>query len=294
MGANLSKWAKGNRPTIETGPRGGKFYRTGAGTKIYGVPGPGKPPPAGSPAPETSSKPKIVESPIFGHQYDHLPEDATQTATTKEAIGADAKVAHEQQLDLLDHGTGLDKTIGATVIRGDQIPLHDLEKQGAELEKIKGPVIIIGPMKNLDGRAAEKVQKEEKGKWENLRDVVRSSVAVDSHKDIPALVQHLQRAGIVVAKRPKDRFANPTDGGYRDILMNLRYPNGHIGELQIHTKALLATKNAGGHRLYDEVRKIDGNAKESGRDKTPEEEAAVDRLNVQSKALYGPAWNRSK
>lgn len=40
-------------------------------------------------------------------------------------------------------------------------------------------------------------------------------------------------------------------GGYRDILMNLRWTNGHVVEVQFHLHKLIAIKSGGGHVPYE-------------------------------------------
>jgi hypothetical protein len=103
----------------------------------------------------------------------------------------------------------------------------------------------------------------------------------------------LKHAGLTLAKRPKDRFVKPMDVGYRDVLMNVTLPNGHIGELQLHVKALLnAKENLGGHKHYEVMREIDGRMKKQGRTvKTAEESAAYKKAEEASMALYNPIWD---
>ena len=47
------------------------------------------------------------------------------------------------------------------------------------------------------------------------------------------ITQSLRKRGITPAVKPKDRFAKPTPAGYRDMLWNVKFSNGHVGELQI-------------------------------------------------------------
>jgi hypothetical protein len=233
---------------------------------------------------------KITSTNPHGDEYSHLDTVVHQNSNTKEGIASGAALAHQQSLDLLNRGQGIDKAIGATVIRGDQ---HDRAINHGGIESIKGPVVIIGPPKSLDARATEKVSKELGGDWSQLGDAVRSTIAVDSHKDIPNVLDKLKAAGIQVARQPKDRFSNPIKGsGYRDALLNVRYPNGHVGEIQIHTKALLAAKEEqGGHKMYERQRTIEANSK--GRSMTKAESAEISDLNHRSTKLYQDAWKKS-
>ena len=216
-----------------------------------------------------------------------LPSTVTQRTSNKDELVKDAKEAHEQSLDLLDRDAGIAKDIGATIVRGDK-------GEKVDLEKVKGPVVMIGPMKNMNERAKEKVEKQLGGDYGKLGDVVRSSIAVDSHRDIPKVLEKLEAAGIEIARQPKDRFIKPTDSGYRDALINVKYPNGHVGEIQLHTKALLAAKNGGGHKLYEAVRKVAESAESEKRGLTTAESKMIDATNKAAKRLYDAAWKKSR
>ncbi len=209
----------------------------------------------------------------------------TQKTTDKKELFEHARVGHEEQLDALDRGTGLDKDLGARTIRGDKGELL-----GEKDLQTPGPIVQIGPVKTEE-RTQGKVDKDYKGHWENVGDVVRASVAVDSAKEIPAIVDKLRAKGIEIV-RGKDRIAKPTEAGYRDLLMNVRYPSGHIGELQVHVKSLLAAKNGPGHALYEQTQKIERAA--DGRKMTPDETRQVESLNAQQRAIYEPAFNAAR
>ncbi len=117
-----------------------------------------------------------------------------------------------------------------------------------------------------------------------------SSIAVDSMDDIKSTMAALRKAGLKLARKPKDRFANPTDAGYRDLMMSVVYPNGHIGELQLHLKPVLKAKDAG-HHFYEQVRTISANAQKEGRTTlTDKEQKIVDEANGKMKKLYDDAW----
>jgi hypothetical protein len=276
--SSIGAWAESKHPRDEKG----RFSSTGSsGADI-----------------KTSASTPASPRPLFdASKISSLPQVVTQPSPpppeNKDAIDKlvhDAKEAHNHSLDILNHGNGLDKALGATVVRGDK------GERFGDLTKVKGPVVLIGPMKDVSGaRAQEKVSAELGGKWEHLSDIVRSSIAVDSHKEIPGILQKLEASGITLARQPKDRFVNPTPGGYRDVLLNVRYPNGHVGEIQIHSKALLTAKESGGgHKLYEAQRSIDARAKNEGREKTHEEMKEIDRLNAEAHKIYDAAWAKSQ
>jgi phage terminase small subunit len=233
------------------------------------------------PASKGPSKPK---GPLFSaEETDKLPNAASQKSSDPKVIFEEAKKAHEEQLDMLNRGEGLDKEIGAKVVRADKGDPIDFTKLP------DGPVVLIGPMKSQK-RSKEKVEAWFGGDWGKLGDVVRASIAVDRFDDIEKVVEGLKKAGMKLAKKPTDRFAKPTEAGYRDISINVEYPNGHVGEIQLHVKSMLKAKDKG-HKLYETVRDIQGKAETEGRDKfTDEEQKIVDDANAKMKKLYDDAW----
>ena len=58
--------------------------------------------------------------------------------------------------------------------------------------------------------------------------------------------------------RVKDRYFNPSEGGWTDAMLNVRIksdPNGHVCEVQIvHEQMLTARKGLPGHDVYNCVR----------------------------------------
>jgi len=142
-------------------------------------------------------------------------------------------------------------------------------------------------------RSKEKVEISCGGNWSCLKDIVRSSVAVDHYKDLARVVTELQKSGIKLARKPKDRFVSPTGAGYRDVLLNVTYSNGHIGELQLHVKPMLTAKIQG-HRFYEKVRSIEEKAEKAGGETISKEEMAiVEDANREMMALYDKAWKKA-
>lgn len=231
-----------------------------------------------------TSKPKKSGGLFSAKEVAKLPEVATQKSKDPDTIFKEAEVAAGHQLTWLNQGKGLDKAIGGTVIRKDKGDEIDYDKPG--------PIIVIGGMKKKE-RAGEKVESDYGGDWSRLGDIVRSSVAVDSMGDLKNVVSELKKSGLKLARKPKDRFENPTEAGYRDIIMNVVHKNGHVGEIQLHLKPILKAKSAG-HKFYEEVRSIEAKAKKEGRtDMTPEERSIVDAANQKMKDLYEGAMGEA-
>jgi uncharacterized protein len=215
-----------------------------------------------------------------------LPKTVQQKEKSKDAIFSQAKQAHEQALDMLDRGKGLDKDIGAKTIRGDQMTSEQRDKALANIASTKGPVVVIAPMKTTES-AERKVASDYNGDHSKLTDLVRSSVAVDSMDQVHEVVKHLEERGMKLAKQPGDRFAKPTEAGYRDLMLKVEYPNGHVGEIQVHLKSMLAAKEQG-HKFYDVTRTLEPKMKD--RSMTKADWKTFDTNNRAMRTLYGNAW----
>lgn len=209
-----------------------------------------------------------------------LPKTARQPSQDLDALYNQAEEAMEQQLDLLNRGQGIDRMLGAKVIHVDP-------KRGLDLSH-PGPLVLIGPLKGK-ARVLEKIR-ESGSDPSSILDLVRATVAVDNLGDIPRVMKMLRSMGIQIAREPKNRFAKPTDVGYRDLMFNVRYPNGHVGELQINVKSMLVAKELG-HSYYEKVRSFMADKAIAGDTSvTPEEQAEIDRANAVQKHLYSEAW----
>jgi hypothetical protein len=220
---------------------------------------------------------------VFTLQEHSLPKKARQQSADLGTLFSNAKEAMEQQLDLLNRGTGLDSLLGASVARGDL-------RQKADLS-VPGPVIQIGPLKR-QARVLQKLEESGEGP-DSVLDLVRATVAVDTLEEIPLVMENLRRLGVVIVRDPKNRFNNPTESGYRDLMFNVRYPNGHIGEIQVNLKTMLEAKSIG-HKYYEVVRTIEARKKfEGNRTLTAQEQRLVDEANALQLKLYNEAWRQA-
>ncbi|HVV87083.1 MAG TPA: hypothetical protein VHE35_28785 [Kofleriaceae bacterium] len=135
-------------------------------------------------------------------------------------------------------------------------------------------------------RAMEKIASDYGGDASRLLDISRASIEYDSMQKLKAGLALIQGRGIVV--RSKDRFANATAAGYRDMMLNVRMSNGHICELQLHLKQILDVKKGAGHHIYEEIRKIEAQA--ANGELSNEQREQIDALNAQSRQLYDAAF----
>lgn len=139
----------------------------------------------------------------------------------------------------------------------------------AKLVKIKG----------LE-RSAEKLVYDYNFGVNEIRDLVRATIVVPSLHDVPSVIRAISSNFQVEPGRTKDRFAEPTKAGYRDFMVNVRLPNGAIGEIQVHIPEILAVKKIG-HRLYEIARQ-------------PNTSPSLTRELAQlQRQVYEAAWDRA-
>ena len=117
-----------------------------------------------------------------------------------------------------------------------------------EIGKALGAKILLAPLKGGD-RLLQKHVDENGSNPAEMKDLVRGSVIVKSLADVPKALEAIK--GKFDVARVKDRFANPMDTGYQDMLINVRLPSGIMGEIQVHVPEMLAAKNDLGHDLYN-------------------------------------------
>eukprot|EP00750_Incisomonas_marina_P011227 INCI16357.10.p2 GENE.INCI16357.10~~INCI16357.10.p2 ORF type:complete len:681 (-),score=132.13 INCI16357.10:51-2093(-) len=114
----------------------------------------------------------------------------------------------------------------------------------------------VGPLKSMY-RAMEKAAFRDDGKqWsaDNVLDIVRGSLLFDRLEQFTLCLQVLEEYPGVTIARVKNRFQTPTDGGWRDCMVNVCFdddPDHVICELQlIHHTLMLARKGMNGHNDY--------------------------------------------
>lgn len=105
-------------------------------------------------------------------------------------------------------------------------------------------------LKSLE-RSERKITSEEGAEY--ILDIDAKTLVLDSLDDVFTVSTDLISREEVV--RGKDRFHSPGPGNYRDMLFNVRMPNGAIVELQITLNALIEAKEIG-HVLYETVDQI--------------------------------------
>lgn len=214
-----------------------------------------------------------------------LPKEAPQPVNTQEELYERAKPALDELATWLDKDKGVSTAMGHRLMNkspDDVTPEEWASDEG---------MLFIAPLKGA-ARATEKVMAEYGGNWNQLRDVVRCSIAVPTMADVAQVMEKLRASGMTLAQQPKNRFAKPIPVGYRDLLMNVRLPSGLIAEVQVHAKPMIAAKNEG-HHWYEVTRGIEAKCLlDGGRDPTEDEAKKIAEAEAKQKAIYGRAWAR--
>jgi hypothetical protein len=167
-----------------------------------------------------------------------------------------------------------------------------------------GPQAVVPPLKKRE-TAAQKVEVEYGGDVRQLGDVLRGSIIAGRAAEMPEVLQRLraQLSGegwrITRAKQrtvkieDEDHSPGPI-GGYRDVLIQLRAPDGTPAELQIHAGPLWQAKEAeGGHDIYVQEREITQRFSRPIEDLSDEERERLNELRRLAERLYADSWQRA-
>jgi len=122
-----------------------------------------------------------------------------------------------------------------------------------------------------------------------LLDIARGTIKFDTVDDLYKALAKIDSSPDVKIVRIKDRFLRPAEGGYRDLLLNLKLPSGFITELQLNLSQIIAIKKQG-HQLYRAMRALDEKVAAEKRDFTAAELEQKNRLVKESEALYDQAF----
>jgi hypothetical protein len=167
------------------------------------------------------------------------------------------------------------------------IAKQDLDALTTKLAADSGGKAELAPLKGRD-RAEKKIRNDYYGDASRITDLARSSVVFKTMKEVRAALAEVQSTQRTI--RIKNRF-DQVSTGYRDILINLQMPNGHIVEMQIHLEAIITVKQGLGHQLYVQEDSIRDNAKKQGRKLTAAENRQINDIERRMNKLYDDAFN---
>lgn len=243
----------------------------------------GRAPEAQQPKPEgqgTQLQPGGDPPPLFTPEaVQGLPAQAAQPTKDRAELFAKSAEALDHLKTWLDRQEGIASKMGFQTVTSGMADT-DLTKPGG--------MLFIAPIKG-EKRAAEKVESDYGGDWSKLLDTVRCSLAVDSFDQVQSTLEALQKGGMRLARQPKDRFHKPLPVGYRDLLLNVTFPNGIVGEVQVHVKPMLMAKEEG-HKHYETERTLQSK-KQGGDDGLTDEERTQLEASIKAQTeIYGGAW----
>ncbi|MET9298084.1 toxin glutamine deamidase domain-containing protein [Micromonospora aurantiaca] len=119
-----------------------------------------------------------------------------------------------------------------------------------------------------------------------LKDLAGARVQFDTLDAVYQALGRLAADPDVVILHIKDRFLDPQESGYRDLLLNLRMSNGHMAELRLQLAAIEEVAEWE-HALYEIRRDLEALSESEGRPLTQTERAIRDGLLRRAQSTYG-------
>lgn len=169
-----------------------------------------------------------------------------------------------------------------------------LRKSLADFVERTGGRLVSRP----DGQIKSRERAEQKARQDNtprkLKDIVAHTLVYPDQKTLmQALPQFEKEYGPIELK---NRFENPPDSGYRDILANVRVKeaDGHIAEIQLTTEAMLQAKEGLGHKIYEVQRELDDIAKRTNNAEATELALEFDKISKEYYEAAAQSSNSSK
>lgn len=121
---------------------------------------------------------------------------------------------------------------------------------------------------------------------EHVRDSLRFKTVLDDFRQLPAILDLVQRSGFAIVKADTAKMFAPEAWGWRIAAFDLRAPTGQLVEYYLPVPELEAAKKAGGHLLFEKWRNRDL------AELTPAELQAYHRDVNASFETYSAAWSK--
>lgn len=223
---------------------------------------------------------------------DISPEKPPQPTADLDELFQRAEEGENKALqEFLDLGKGVQARLDAdSLVAGPDVAFGE---RAAELTAESRPQVVIAPIKTKASALGKFKCRQDGYGAKDLTDVTRASILVRSADDIPGAVAkvrtYAEEQGWELFKA-ENGFVGKSASGYRDLSVLLRSPSGFVSELQFHVDPLWAAKFRGGHKLYEEWRRLKG----LSRPLTGAEQSKLESLRRQMKKLYDDAWNQAK
>ena len=143
-------------------------------------------------------------------------------------------------------------------------------------------------------RATDKIMGDYRGDASRIKDLVRATVVMNGVGDAGAVMAAIEKKFPTAVLKKNDldpSLPPPREDGYRDISYNVKI-DGHPVELQANIPEMLAAKNLA-HPYYAEHAELERKIKSEGREPTSAENAKLDELTAEQRAIYEAAWAKA-
>jgi len=173
--------------------------------------------------------------------------------------------------------------------RASEVKVHYDKINEGIAQELGGKYVDV-PLKGT-ARAVEKILSDYDGDASKLKDLVRSTIQINSLSDVQKSIDKIKEK---YGKPVKERnLLDPDKGslfdtGYRDINMVVEI-DGTYAEIQVNFAPMLKAKE-GFHKHYEVIREMEAEANTSKRPLTQEEEATRTKLMKEMKVAYDSAW----
>ncbi|QHS58352.1 eCIS core domain-containing protein [Chitinophaga agri] len=137
-------------------------------------------------------------------------------------------------------------------------------------------------------RAEQKVRDEYAGDASWLVDIAGGKIVFPSLEGIYQALQVIKNKFGARIIKVKDRFVDPQQSGYRDVLMSIKMSNGHIAELRLHLEQIDKVASLE-HPIYEVKRVVAPDAARAAGQLTAEQQAIALSIEARANEIFGQA-----
>ncbi len=169
-------------------------------------------------------------------------------------------------------GSGNSEPSGRTVQAGDKDlkelmdkakeAAPELDKIGKDLAEKYGAKVTDINLKS-EGSILRKVNNEEGGNLNNIKDAVRNTIVHDNAESVQKVIEDLKKDGRFLRAKTQSHETDPL--GYSGNIVNVKLSNGQIAEIQVNTPKMIFAKEKPedairviGKEKYDQIAKQTG------------------------------------
>lgn len=136
-------------------------------------------------------------------------------------------------------------------------------------------------------RALEKIVGDYEGDASKIGDLVRGRIVADTPEQIQTIREYIaEHSDEIGIKEMKDRFAKPSETGFRDINAKIGLTNGVSAEFRVEHRAVMEAAEHT-HKPYERAQQIERQIKLEGRSMTAEEEIERKKIRDDVRDIHG-------